>query len=198
MRSRNAAGARRRVSAPARSCLPLPGCLTAAGPRPTGSGPTNSPDAIPRSTRGTGNAPYVADGPVITSAGTAAGIDACLHLLRLEHGAAVANAVARRMVVPPHRDGGQAQYIPVIVEETEDRRTWPSCSSGRCSTCASRSAWTTSLRAHDVAKKLRSPVRGPRRDHAASVADRPAAQSRPRNCSSTPATGSSRSPSSAA
>jgi transcriptional regulator GlxA family with amidase domain len=63
---------------------------------------------------------YVADGPVITSAGTAAGIDACLHLLRLEHGAAVANAVARRMVVPPHRDGGQAQYIPVIVEETED------------------------------------------------------------------------------
>jgi transcriptional regulator GlxA family with amidase domain len=63
---------------------------------------------------------YVADGPVITSAGTAAGIDACLHLLRLEHGAAVANAVARRMVVPPHRDGGQAQYIPVIVDETED------------------------------------------------------------------------------
>ena len=63
---------------------------------------------------------YVADGPVITSAGTAAGIDACLHLLRLEHGAAVANAVARRMVVPPHRDGGQAQYVPVIVDEAED------------------------------------------------------------------------------
>jgi len=63
---------------------------------------------------------YVADGPVITSAGTAAGIDACLHLLRLEHGAAVANAVARRMVVPPHRDGGQAQYVPVIVNEAED------------------------------------------------------------------------------
>jgi transcriptional regulator GlxA family with amidase domain len=63
---------------------------------------------------------YVADGPVITSAGTAAGIDACLHLLRLEHGAAVANAVARRMVVPPHRDGGQAQYVPVIVNETAD------------------------------------------------------------------------------
>jgi transcriptional regulator GlxA family with amidase domain len=63
---------------------------------------------------------YVADGPVITSAGTAAGIDACLHLLRLEHGAAVANAVARRMVVPPHRDGGQAQYVPVIVSEAAD------------------------------------------------------------------------------
>jgi transcriptional regulator GlxA family with amidase domain len=64
--------------------------------------------------------PYVADGPVITSAGTAAGIDACLHLVRLEHGAAVANAVARRMVVPPHRDGGQAQYVPVIVNEAAD------------------------------------------------------------------------------
>jgi transcriptional regulator GlxA family with amidase domain len=63
---------------------------------------------------------YVADGPVITSAGTAAGIDACLHLLRLEHGTAVANAVARRMVVPPHRDGGQAQYVPVIVGNAED------------------------------------------------------------------------------
>jgi transcriptional regulator GlxA family with amidase domain len=63
---------------------------------------------------------YVADGPVITSAGTAAGIDACLHLLRLEHGTAVANAVARRMVVPPHRDGGQAQYVPVIVSNAED------------------------------------------------------------------------------
>jgi transcriptional regulator GlxA family with amidase domain len=63
---------------------------------------------------------YVADGPVITSAGTAAGIDACLHLIRLEHGAAVANAVARRMVVPPHRDGGQAQYVPVIVNEAAD------------------------------------------------------------------------------
>jgi len=63
---------------------------------------------------------YVADGPVITSAGTAAGIDACLHLVRLEHGAAVANAVARRMVVPPHRDGGQAQYVPVLVEDAAD------------------------------------------------------------------------------
>ncbi|KJY19775.1 MULTISPECIES: helix-turn-helix domain-containing protein [unclassified Streptomyces] len=54
---------------------------------------------------------YVDEGAVITSAGTASGIDACLHLVRQEHGAEVANAVARRMVVPPHRDGGQAQYI---------------------------------------------------------------------------------------
>ncbi|MFD7092279.1 GlxA family transcriptional regulator [Streptomyces sp. NPDC059892] len=54
---------------------------------------------------------YVDEGPVITSAGTAAGIDACLHLVRKEHGPEVANAIARRMVVPPHRDGGQAQFI---------------------------------------------------------------------------------------
>lgn len=54
---------------------------------------------------------YVDEDPVITSAGTAAGIDACLHIVRKEQGPEVANAIARRMVVPPHRDGGQAQYI---------------------------------------------------------------------------------------
>ncbi|MER5180457.1 helix-turn-helix domain-containing protein [Streptomyces sp. NPDC002896] len=54
---------------------------------------------------------YVDEGAVITSAGTAAGIDACLHIVREEHGVEVANAIARRMVVPPHRDGGQAQYV---------------------------------------------------------------------------------------
>ncbi|MFF4904825.1 GlxA family transcriptional regulator [Streptomyces sp. NPDC001260] len=54
---------------------------------------------------------YVDEDPVITSAGTAAGIDACLHLVRKEQGPDVANKIARRMVVPPHRDGGQAQYI---------------------------------------------------------------------------------------
>jgi AraC family transcriptional activator FtrA len=54
---------------------------------------------------------YVQDGKVITSAGTAAGLDACLHLLRQELGAEVTNTIARRMVVPPQRDGGQAQFI---------------------------------------------------------------------------------------
>jgi transcriptional regulator GlxA family with amidase domain len=54
---------------------------------------------------------YVDEGDVLTSAGTAAGIDLCLHVVRMDHGAEVANAVARRMVVPPHRDGGQAQYV---------------------------------------------------------------------------------------
>ncbi|HEY2428867.1 MAG TPA: helix-turn-helix domain-containing protein [Acidimicrobiales bacterium] len=54
---------------------------------------------------------YVDDGDVLTSAGTAAGIDLCLHVVRLDYGADVANKVARRMVVPPHRDGGQAQFV---------------------------------------------------------------------------------------
>ncbi|MFN8080651.1 MAG: helix-turn-helix domain-containing protein [Kineosporiaceae bacterium] len=58
---------------------------------------------------------FVQDGPIFTSAGTAAGIDLCLHLLRTCHGAAVANAIARRMVVPPQRDGGQAQFVETPV-----------------------------------------------------------------------------------
>jgi transcriptional regulator GlxA family with amidase domain len=66
---------------------------------------------------------YVDDGQVLTSAGTASGIDLCLHIVRHDHGAEVANAVARRMVVPPHRDGGQAQYVPTpVASEVGDDR----------------------------------------------------------------------------
>jgi AraC family transcriptional activator FtrA len=54
---------------------------------------------------------YVDEGRILTSAGVAAGIDLCLHLVRLDHGAHVANAVARRIVVAPHRSGGQAQFV---------------------------------------------------------------------------------------
>ncbi len=54
---------------------------------------------------------YIDDGQVLTSAGIAAGIDLCLHIVRSDHGADAATRVARRMVVPPHRDGGQAQFI---------------------------------------------------------------------------------------
>ena len=54
---------------------------------------------------------YVDNGRVLTSAGTAAGIDLCLHLVRRDYGATVAHQVARRMVAAPHRDGGQAQFI---------------------------------------------------------------------------------------
>jgi transcriptional regulator GlxA family with amidase domain len=53
---------------------------------------------------------YVDDGDILSSAGTGAAIDLCLHVVRLDHGAAAANEVARRMVVPPHREGGQAQF----------------------------------------------------------------------------------------
>jgi AraC family transcriptional activator FtrA len=59
---------------------------------------------------------YVADGAILTGAGSAAGLDLCLHLVRLDHGSAVANSVARRLVVPPHRDGGQAQYIEAALD----------------------------------------------------------------------------------
>ncbi len=54
---------------------------------------------------------YVDDGDVLTSAGTTAGIDLCLHIVRADYGAVVANTLARRLVAPAHRDGGQAQYI---------------------------------------------------------------------------------------
>ncbi|MEO3845678.1 helix-turn-helix domain-containing protein [Streptomyces sp. CNZ287] len=54
---------------------------------------------------------YVDNGDVLTSAGKAAAMDLCLHLVRLDHGSANANKIARRLVVPPHRDGGQAQFI---------------------------------------------------------------------------------------
>ena len=55
---------------------------------------------------------YVDEESILTSAESAAGIDLGLHIIRRDHGAKVANLVARRLVVPPHRDGGQAQYVP--------------------------------------------------------------------------------------
>lgn len=64
---------------------------------------------------------YVDNGSVLTSAGKAAALDLCLHLVRLDRGSAVANAVARRLVVPPHRDGGQAQFVTAPVPAADDR-----------------------------------------------------------------------------
>jgi transcriptional regulator GlxA family with amidase domain len=66
---------------------------------------------------------YVDEGDILTGAGVASGIDLCLYLLRREHGAAVATAIARDLVVPPHRDGGQAQYLamPVPADCDDDR-----------------------------------------------------------------------------
>ena len=62
---------------------------------------------------------YVDAGQIVTGAGSAAGLDAALHIWRQEYGAAVANVVARRAVVPPYRDGGQAQYIARAVPDCE-------------------------------------------------------------------------------
>ncbi|MFE0649355.1 GlxA family transcriptional regulator [Streptomyces sp. NPDC059534] len=72
---------------------------------------------------------FVDDGSVLTSAGAASGVDVCLHLVRKDHGTAVANRVARTCVVPPWRDGGQAQYIEQPVPEatandTSATRQW--------------------------------------------------------------------------
>jgi AraC family transcriptional regulator, transcriptional activator FtrA len=66
------------------------------------------------------NVLFVDDGDVLTSAGSAAAIDLSLHVVRLDHGAEAANLVARRMVVPPHRDGGQAQFVPHPVVDSCD------------------------------------------------------------------------------
>lgn len=55
---------------------------------------------------------YVDEGQILTSAGSAAGLDMLLHMVRTDYGAGVANSVAQRLVIPPHRDGGQAQFLP--------------------------------------------------------------------------------------
>ncbi|MGP6487370.1 GlxA family transcriptional regulator [Duffyella gerundensis] len=69
------------------------------------------------------NSLYTCDERLITSAGTAAGIDCCLNIIRQHYGAAVANRVARRMVVPPYREGGQAQFIErPLPENTRDAK----------------------------------------------------------------------------
>ncbi|SMQ21168.1 transcriptional regulator, AraC family with amidase-like domain [Streptomyces sp. Ag82_O1-12] len=75
---------------------------------------------------------FVDDHPFLTSAGAASGVDICLHLVRKDHGSRLANSVARRCVVPPFRDGGQAQYIEQPVPEQ-----------GAASTAATR-AWALS------------------------------------------------------
>ena len=99
--------------------------LAAAGlsrrpPAPPRTGP--HADALPAPVPGVDVDPevlFIDDGDVLTSAGVAAGIDLCLHIVRRDHGAAVANDVARRTVVPPHRAGGQSQFIQRPVPEPQ-------------------------------------------------------------------------------
>jgi transcriptional regulator GlxA family with amidase domain len=64
---------------------------------------------------------YVGDGPVLTSAGVVGGLDLCLHLVRRDHGADVAAALARRLVMAPVREGGQAQYVPAPTSPRPDQ-----------------------------------------------------------------------------
>jgi AraC family transcriptional activator FtrA len=68
------------------------------------------------------NALYIDQGQVLTSAGSAAGLDMLLHLVRRDHGPKVANQVAQRLVIPPHRDGDQAQFVPRPVAPDESSR----------------------------------------------------------------------------
>lgn len=68
---------------------------------------------------------FVDEGQILTSAGSAAGIDLCLHIVRRDYGADVASVVARRMVMAPQRDGGQAQYVPAVVPPTPESNLAP-------------------------------------------------------------------------
>ncbi|WP_219466171.1 GlxA family transcriptional regulator [Nonomuraea rhizosphaerae] len=68
---------------------------------------------------------FVDDGDVVTSAGASAGVDLCLHLVRRDHGSEIANQVARSCVVPPWRDGGQAQYVERPVPQPSTSGTAP-------------------------------------------------------------------------
>jgi AraC family transcriptional regulator, transcriptional activator FtrA len=89
---------------------------------------------------------YVEDDNVITSAGNVAGIDACLHVVRVDHGAAVAAEVARRIVTTPHRDGGQAQYVRPVASPVDDG--WLAPLLDRASAQLHRPLTTADLAAH--------------------------------------------------
>lgn len=83
---------------------------------------------------------YIDEGGVLTSAGSAAGIDLCLHIIRGDHGADTANALARSLVLPAHREGGQVQYIPRPVSQRSESSIAPLLDSLRSEISAS---WTT-------------------------------------------------------
>jgi AraC family transcriptional regulator, transcriptional activator FtrA len=68
---------------------------------------------------------YVDEGSILTSAGSAAGIDLCLHVVRRDYGAEIANSVARRLVMTPHRDGGQAQFVAEPVRHRREEGLAP-------------------------------------------------------------------------
>lgn len=87
---------------------------------------------------------FVDDGDVLTSAGTAAGIDLCLHIVRTDHGTEAAGALARRLVVPPRRSGGQERYLTGPSPRRSAPTRWPRWWRGRWSTSTSSSTWRRS------------------------------------------------------
>jgi AraC family transcriptional activator FtrA len=91
---------------------------------------------------------YVDEGDVLTSAGSAAGLDLCVHIVRRDFGATVANAVARRLVVPPHREGGQAQFIESPVAAQEDDAVTASMAWALANLTESITVATLARRAH--------------------------------------------------
>ena len=85
---------------------------------------------------------YIEDDGLLTSAGTVAGIDCCLHLVRQRLGAQTANHLARRLVVAPHRQGGQAQFIEQPLPDSARTAVSASCWFGCGRTSTRRTAWT--------------------------------------------------------
>lgn len=121
---------------------------------------------------------YVDNGDVLTSAGKAAAMDLCLHLVRLDHGAANANKIARRLVIPPHRDGGQAQFIatPARARQPPPGRTLP-LGAGATGPTAHRGG-PGPPGPHELTPP-RPPLQTPHRHHTTAVAPHPAHPPRP-------------------
>ena len=120
---------------------------------------------------------YVVDGPIASTPAPSAAIDLCLHLVRAAHGADVANRVAREMVVPAHRSGGQAQYTPTPVADRAGRGAealaelldW---AAGHLD--ADLSVDALAVRGGDVAAHLRPALRRGHRHHPRRLGARPA------------------------
>ena len=132
------------------------------------------------------NVLYTDDGQILTSAGSAAGLDLCLHIVRRDHGTRIANALARRLVIPPHRDGGQAQYIeqPLPDGATAEPRALPGLGQG---------ALELPLTVDDLARQATDePADGPRRRRTTvttrSSGCAPSGCAGPRTCWRTPMT----------
>ncbi|CAM5446359.1 hypothetical protein SPURM210S_00596 [Streptomyces purpurascens] len=122
---------------------------------------------------------YVDDGDVLTSAGLTAGLDLCLHLVRRDLGAHVANQLARRMVVPAHRPGGQAQFIELSVPPSDDEGLAPVLEWARANLDRPLTVADLARAGLDESAYLLPAPPGGDRDDTSPVAPRPAARARP-------------------